>query len=272
MPSMNELEVSAFSSEVTAEFVRRFWPFDGGEPKHEKLCRAFACAISQGFWAPGARLPTEAELAEGTPCSLGTVQRALRQLAADGLIERRRGSGTIVASLSRVIEQPWHMRFFDDAVAPNKILPVTTRVLRRELISSSGPWSKPLDQAGREAVRIDRIFTINGDLKLYAVVFAIAEKFPALTSMPLAALDGTNFKTLIAIRHVMPVHRVRQSMRMEVPSPGMVDASDLVSGHPATVLNFIAYSPSGEALYYQDFHIPPSRYRLDLGTTFSTGG
>ena len=115
MAAMNELGMSAFSGEVAAEFVQRFWPTGDHEPKHEKLCRAFASAISQGFWASGARLPTEAELAEVTPCSLGTIQRALRKLAADGLIERRRGSGTIVASLSRVVEQPWHMRFFDDA-------------------------------------------------------------------------------------------------------------------------------------------------------------
>ena len=263
--------MSAFSGNATAEFVRRFWPDDDG-PKHEKLCRAFAYAISQGYWGPGARLPTEAELAEGTPCSLGTVQRALRQLTADGLIERRRGSGTIVANLSRVVEQPWHMRFIDDASGSAKVLPVETRALKRQIISSSGAWSNALGQEGRDVVRIDRVFTVNGDLRVYSVVHAIADKFPALKSMPLAALDGTNFKTLIAILHVMPVHRVRQSMRMEVPTAEMVAASDLAAGHPATVVNFVAHAPSGEALYHQDFHIPPNRYRLDLGTAMSIGG
>ena len=53
--------MSAFSGNATAEFVRRFWPDDDG-PKHEKLCRAFAYAISQGYCGPGARLPTDAEL------------------------------------------------------------------------------------------------------------------------------------------------------------------------------------------------------------------
>jgi DNA-binding GntR family transcriptional regulator len=264
--------MSAFSGEVTAEFVRRYWPATNEGPKHEKLCQAFARAISQGFWAPGARLPTEAELAAVTPCSLGTVQRALRQLAADGLIERRRGSGTIVASLGRVTEQPWHMRFYDDAVAPDETLPVSTRVLKRETTAADGPWSTPLGQEGRQVVRIDRIFTINSELNLYSIVYAIAEKFPTLTSMPLSALDGTNFKMLIAIQHVTPVHRVRQSLRMEMPTPEMVEVSDLALGRPATVVNFIAYSPSGEAVYYQDFYIPPTRYRLNLGTTTNPGG
>jgi DNA-binding GntR family transcriptional regulator len=121
-------------------------------------------------------------------------------------------------------------------------------------------------------VRIDRIFTINSELNLYSIVYAIAEKFPTLTSMPLSALDGTNFKMLIAIQHVTPVHRVRQSLRMEMPTPEMVEVSDLALGRPATVVNFIAYSPSGEAVYYQDFYIPPTRYRLNLGTTTNPGG
>ncbi len=263
--------MSAFSGEATTEFVRRYWSDDDDAPKHEKLCRAFAEAIANGFWAPGARLPTEAELTEAMPCSLGTVQRALRRLVEDGLIERRRGSGTIVADFNRAIEQPWHMRFFDDESGSNKPLTVYTKALKREITASEGPWSDVLNQNGQEVVRIDRIFAINGDLKVYSIVYALAAKFPTLTSMPLSGLDGANFKLLMARRHVMPVHKVRQSMRMEVPGRDLVKASDLLAGQPATIVNFIAYSLTGEVLYYQDFYIPPSRYRLDLGTVWNAG-
>jgi hypothetical protein len=35
---------------------------------------------------------------------------------------------------------------------------------------------------------------------------------------------------------------------------------------PATILNAVAYSLDGDAMYYQDFYIPPTTYTLDLGT------
>lgn len=53
--------------------------------------------ISQREWAPGALIPAETELAEEFGCARATVNRALRELAAAGLIERRRKAGTRVA-------------------------------------------------------------------------------------------------------------------------------------------------------------------------------
>src|SRR5262245_51543804 len=181
--------MSAFSEENTAEFVRRYWPREGDQPKHEKLCHAFTASILDGFWGAGARLPTEVELTSVTPCSLGTVQRALRRLVQDGLIQRRRGSGTIVADLKRAVERPWHMRFFDDESPSADPLPIYTRVLHRRVISQKGPWSQAINQKSQKVVRIDRIFSINQSLDIYSLFYAIADRFPELTQSPLTALE-----------------------------------------------------------------------------------
>lgn len=55
--------------------------------------------ISRGDWAPGTRLPTEADLATRYACARATVNRALRELAAEGLLERKRKSGTRVRTV-----------------------------------------------------------------------------------------------------------------------------------------------------------------------------
>lgn len=52
--------------------------------------------IHTGLWAPGARIPDEAELAAEFGCARATVNRALRSLAEDGLLLRRRKGGTHV--------------------------------------------------------------------------------------------------------------------------------------------------------------------------------
>lgn len=54
--------------------------------------------ILRGEWAPGALLPGEIDLAEGYEAARSTVNRAMRELADEGLIERRRKSGSRVRS------------------------------------------------------------------------------------------------------------------------------------------------------------------------------
>ena len=50
-------------------------------------------------WPPGATIPTEEELAVEFGVARATVNRALRELAAAGVLERKRRAGTRVAAL-----------------------------------------------------------------------------------------------------------------------------------------------------------------------------
>src|SRR6266498_4626127 len=59
-------------------------------------------SIDQGRFPPGTRLPSEPELAAEFRVSRATLREALRALEGEGLLRRRRGSGTYVAELPRV--------------------------------------------------------------------------------------------------------------------------------------------------------------------------
>ncbi|MCB1313945.1 MAG: UTRA domain-containing protein [Sedimentitalea sp.] len=52
--------------------------------------------ITRGTWAPGSLVPSEVDLAETYGCARATVNRAMRELVEDGIIERRRKAGTRV--------------------------------------------------------------------------------------------------------------------------------------------------------------------------------
>ncbi|NPC96677.1 GntR family transcriptional regulator [Nocardioides sp. zg-DK7169] len=65
-------------------------------PQHRQLADLLTAEIRSGRYAPGARLPTEAELCAEHGLSRGTVRQAMRRLEDDGLILRRPGAGTIV--------------------------------------------------------------------------------------------------------------------------------------------------------------------------------
>lgn len=60
------------------------------------ICLVLRDGIDSGRFKPGTALPTEDELARDYRVSRVTVRRALGELAAAGLIERRQGSGTFV--------------------------------------------------------------------------------------------------------------------------------------------------------------------------------
>jgi DNA-binding LacI/PurR family transcriptional regulator len=66
------------------------------ETKHARVYAALRKEIDAGVWAPGARLPSEAELVRMHGASRITVGRAMRDLQEAGLVERRAGSGTYV--------------------------------------------------------------------------------------------------------------------------------------------------------------------------------
>ncbi len=68
------------------------------KPKHNEISSYLQTEISAGRYQAGARLPSEVQLVKQFGVSRPTVARALRDLEAEGLVERRAGSGTYVRS------------------------------------------------------------------------------------------------------------------------------------------------------------------------------
>ena len=70
---------------------------DGQGPIWQQIRRALADPIVRGDWPPGTRIPTETALTRNFRTSRMTVGKAVQSLANDGLVQRRRKVGTIVA-------------------------------------------------------------------------------------------------------------------------------------------------------------------------------
>ena len=66
---------------------------------YKEIERVFRDRISSGEWAPGALLPSEAELAAEFKCARGTISRAMAELNRSGIVTRKRRAGTKVNDL-----------------------------------------------------------------------------------------------------------------------------------------------------------------------------
>ena len=73
-------------------------------PLAAQLAQLLRAMIRTGSLAPGDRIPSENEIADQHRVSRATANRALAVLADEGLITRRRGSGSLVASVGMISE------------------------------------------------------------------------------------------------------------------------------------------------------------------------
>ena len=79
-----------------------------GKPRYQQLADELRAAILRGDYTPEG-FPTEADLCQAYNVSRFTVREALRALQAEGLIARKRGSGTVVqpaAARGGALHQP----------------------------------------------------------------------------------------------------------------------------------------------------------------------
>jgi GntR family histidine utilization transcriptional repressor len=96
-------------------------------PAYEQVKAWIRGHIASGQWRPGDPVPSEAALMRRFGISRMTVNRALRELAGEGLVNRVQGSGTTVAQLHRISSR-LVIRDIHEEVTERGHVP-TTRVL-----------------------------------------------------------------------------------------------------------------------------------------------
>lgn len=88
--------------------------------------------LADGTWLPGALMPSEAELVARFGVSRMTVNRALKELQAEGLVERSQGVGTFAAQLHRVSSTLTIRDLHDEIEARGHVHHAVVHVQRRE--------------------------------------------------------------------------------------------------------------------------------------------
>jgi len=236
-----------------------------GMAKYAQLRETLSAAIRDGHWKPGSQLPAERELARLTKFSLGTVQRALRDLADEGLLLRTQGSGTYVAEGRAAIDAPLYLRFLGNEGEP-RFLPLFPKLLSRKRIEERGPWSEWLHPSGGAVVCIARRISVNGEFNLFNRFYFRADAFPRIAEAPLEALDGANLKQLLGGESNMLVTEMRQRVSLVKFSQEAADAAGVKTGTQGILLESAALA-GREPLYYLESFIPPNNRRLDVSAS-----
>ncbi|MFH5822415.1 GntR family transcriptional regulator [Georgenia sp. AZ-5] len=85
-------------------------------PEYRRIRETLRAQLEAGEWQPGQRIPTERELMERFGVASMTVRHAVDGLVRQGLLVRRRGSGTFVAKNRAVSRSIDRLRGFTEDV------------------------------------------------------------------------------------------------------------------------------------------------------------
>lgn len=236
-------------------------------PKHAILREAIIAAIQDGYWRSGDRLPTESELTQLTPYSLGTVQRAVQGLVAAGYVTRRQGSGTFVAPPDRRIAGPWLFRFLNRE--GTEFAAMTTRVISRKKVNREGPQFEWLTLGDRtkQLLEIDRLVSADG-CTIYNRYYLDPKRFPVLASMPLRELDGANFAGLIQATYGLPITHVARAVQCApLPEPAC-RAMGLPAQSLGLIVEIAASAGDARPVFYQQLFVPALAGKLFISDSF----
>lgn len=232
-----------------------------GVPKYVALRDALADAIASGDWPEKARLPTESEYAAALPLSLGTIQRALRALAEEGLIIRQQGQGSFVAANGAArMHAPLHCRFVNDA--GDGYLPVYPEVLARYAEARKGPWSRHLGSAS--ILCIERALRIGEEFHVFSRFWCDPVRLPSLAALPFRKLSGENFKDVVWRDTRQLVGRISTFLSAVALPAEACRAISARRGARGQRLEISAFVGRDQPIYYQELYIPPNRRRLHL--------
>src|SRR5262245_30903959 len=210
----------------------------GGDPKYVQVFAAFTEAIRRGDFKPGQRIPAESELCERLPVSLGTVQRAMGQLVASGLVVRNRRTGTFVADRRSQASEAFVYRFKHPKTGEAQMPFV--RVLAVEEDRSRGPWRTLLDVD--RCVRLDRLLWIEDEPPAFTSVWFAYDHGKVLLDVPLEELHGSSTHRVMADKFNLPTVRVEHRIGARALSDAACKRLHLRAGTVGTVWDVSDFS------------------------------
>jgi GntR family transcriptional regulator len=229
-------------------------------PKYKCVFDAFEKCIRLGYFEPGARIPSEAELSDKLPVGLGTLQKALANLAAEGLLVRTRKKGTFVA------DRKWqssevHVYRFRNPETGQVLLPFN-RVLRVEVDQSNGPWHDAFRV--KRFVRIDRLVWVNQDPPAFNSAYLSYKHGKDLLGCPVEELHGASFHRVLIERFNLPTLRMEHKIGCRALSDAACENLLLKQGTIGSIWDITDYSFDDNPVFFQRYQLPPGHRPIEM--------
>lgn len=225
------------------------------EPAYLKIKNFVLSQIQNGVWQEGDLIPTEMALCEQFQVSRMTVNRALRELTADQLLIRIKGSGTYVAqpkyqstlieirSIAQDIRERGHRH--------------TSRVLSLE---KKTPTSSQLQRLGLKAdTQLYHSLIVHYD---NGVPIQLEDRVvDAAVAPDYLKQDWEQMTPNEYLMRVAPLPTGKYTIEVRFPAPEQAEALDISTDQPCLVMDRVTSSNGRFTSHATTWH-PGNRYRF----------
>jgi GntR family transcriptional regulator len=227
-------------------------------PRYHQIAQALRERIRSGSIAPGERFENQRRLAGEFGVTLMTLRQALEVLERDGLITRRHGLGTFVASHS-VDYDILHFRAFAGdltAVGEN----VVTRFLRSQgaRVDRQAARELGLDPGVRVFV-LERLRLVDGHPTSFQV-----SHLPAALGEEVAKADlaVTPLRQVLAFKLGIEITAARETVSAESLPARAARELGCAPGVPCFRSDRVSTGADGRPIVYDRVFIPGDRFRI----------
>ena len=260
MPPVNAKEWTAPASGVGGRPRVERIAAAGALPLYEAVKRHMSESILAGEWPPGTVLPGEVALGQMYGVAVGTVRRAMADLAAEGLLARRRKTGTVVTGRAPHHSLRYFFQFFRLHAADGAQVRSQARMLSRTVGPADAAETAILGlDPGAEVLRLHRLRLIDGVPIMRDEMVLDAARLPGFPTDP-AEIPALLYLHLVE-RYGIRVSAVREEVGAELASAE--DARLLQLDPPCAVLTIreVAYDQAGAAVILARHRATTSNHR-----------
>jgi len=224
-------------------------------PLYARLEAQIAAGMADGLFPVDSRLPSEDELIARFDVSRTTVRKAIQNLAARGLVEIRRGTGTFV-TLPKITQELTELTGFVEDMQTQGRHP-TARLIDKSVVMAGEDVARQLAlPSGTRVMRIRRVRLANGVAVSFDETYLpldIGEKIVThdLESEPIFAL--------LEQRYGIPLVEADYQLEAVAANGDVAVALSVEAGSPVFLIERTSYSAGDTPVDYEKLF-----YRGDL--------
>ena len=227
-------------------------------PRYHQIAQSLRERMADGALAPGARLDNQRRLAQEYGVTLMTLRQALEVLERDGLIARRHGLGTFVASRSVDYDILSLRTFAGDLSARGE--DVTTRFLRAQFEPADREVARALGVRPRQRVfALERLRLVAGRPTSFQASYLAAALGEDVAQ---ADLRVTPLRQVLSFKLGIEITAARETVSAVPLAARAACELGCRVGAPAFQSDRTSFAADGTPIVYDRVFIPGDRFRI----------
>ncbi|WP_028583349.1 GntR family transcriptional regulator [Desulfogranum mediterraneum] len=232
-------------------------------PLYIQIAEGLSEQIESGELAPGTRLPAERQLSASLGVTRMTLRQALQILTAEGLVERRQGSGNYIAQ-AKIERTTSRLNPFTAGMEKNGLNPGAEVVLSEQRPATSSLAARLRLPVSSELYYCHRLRLLNHQPSMLEKFYLPTAFFPGFEQLE---LTDTSVYAQLEAHYDVRIQRAEQSIEAVAASAYEAGLLQIPTGTPLLLERRVSFDQDDRAVEYAKDLYRGDRFRFLLSTS-----